>query len=51
MYKRQAYEYAKNELLAANSIGDTEGNVGVTNTDNTFTINAVSYTHLYDFKP
>jgi len=37
--KSKAYEYAKNELLAANSIGDTEGNVGVTNTDNTFTIN------------
>ena len=36
--KATAYEYAKNELLAANHIGDTENHAAVTGTDNTFTI-------------
>ena len=37
--KEKAYEYAKNELLAANHIGDTENHAEVANTNNTFTIN------------
>ena len=42
VYKRQAYELASKELLAANQIGDTKGNATVTKADGTTKLDATN---------